>query len=478
MNSWLTITPCRATTPASNKSASAPRTHNHSPRQLCRSARLPFSTQAAASLWRSLAPAPALRAAVILAVFTLPVRGQSTVTLAWDPSTSPGIAGYRLYQGNASQTYTNVIAAGNSTTATVSNLVGGATYYFAATTYDTNGLESAFSNEVSYNVPLPTNIPPTITLTSPSAGATYTAPATISVAASTVANGHTCTQVQFYNGTTLLGSVSSAPYTLSWNNVSAGSYSLSAKLLYDSGSSVASAPVSVTVTASPPASGLTFAATSGTYTSPFVASNGTLSQSVQTGVTNGGRAAYSFSITNTGKYLVSAAVIAPSGAQNSFYVNIDAEPTDPLMIWDIPPCTTLTTQTVSWRGNGNGDPASSQYIPKVFPLSAGTHQLIIRGREANTTLGTITISRRPARLGITTTTGLTGNLSGLVQPPTTSIVLNLDGDQDQTYSILRSQDLKTWTVIGTVTLDDNGLGQFSDPIVATRPMCFYMIQEQ
>jgi hypothetical protein len=35
---------------------------------------------------------------------------------------------------------------------------------------------------------------------------------------------------------------------------------------------------------------------------------------------------------------------------------------------------------------------SAQYAPKVFNLAAGTHQLIIRGREGNCQLGTLTIA--------------------------------------------------------------------------------------
>jgi hypothetical protein len=58
--------------------------------------------------------------------------------------------------------------------------------------------------------------------------------------------------VQFSNGATLLGSVAAVPYSLSWNNVSAGSYSLTATAVYDSGSTVASAAQSVTVTALAP----------------------------------------------------------------------------------------------------------------------------------------------------------------------------------------------------------------------------------
>jgi hypothetical protein len=77
------------------------------------------------------------------------------------------------------------------------------------------------------------------------------APASISLAATVTANGHTITQVQFYNGATLIGQVTTAPYNLTWNNVSAGSYSLSASLVYDAGSTLASSPVSITVTGLP-----------------------------------------------------------------------------------------------------------------------------------------------------------------------------------------------------------------------------------
>ena len=60
------------------------------------------------------------------------------------------------------------------------------------------------------------------------------------------------------------------------------------------------------------------------------------------------------------------------------------------MIWDIPITSGLTEQTVSWRGNGTHK--VNQFAPKVFNLSAGTHQLIVRGREANCQLGQITIN--------------------------------------------------------------------------------------
>jgi hypothetical protein len=83
------------------------------------------------------------------------------VTLAWDQSLDPTVSGYNVYYGTASRSYTNVVPVGSSTSATVSNLAVGVTYYFAATTYTLAGLESDYSAEASYQVPQPNN-PPTL----------------------------------------------------------------------------------------------------------------------------------------------------------------------------------------------------------------------------------------------------------------------------------------------------------------------------
>jgi hypothetical protein len=78
--------------------------------------------------------------------------GQS-VTLTWIPNTDPDVAGYNVYYSVVSGTYTNMINAGNATNTTISGLVTGVTYYFAATTYDSFGRQSGYSAEASYVVP-------------------------------------------------------------------------------------------------------------------------------------------------------------------------------------------------------------------------------------------------------------------------------------------------------------------------------------
>lgn len=84
----------------------------------------------------------------------------ANVTLAWDASPSPGIAKYTVYYGPASGTYTNSVSTGGTNlTLIVSNLVRGASYFFAATASDTNTLESGYSNEVGYTPPVPPTAP-------------------------------------------------------------------------------------------------------------------------------------------------------------------------------------------------------------------------------------------------------------------------------------------------------------------------------
>ncbi len=79
-------------------------------------------------------------------------RGESYV-LFWNSSISPDVVGYNLYYGGATQTYTNKVAVGSVTNATISGLLSGADYFFAATAVDSVGLESDFSNEIYYQVP-------------------------------------------------------------------------------------------------------------------------------------------------------------------------------------------------------------------------------------------------------------------------------------------------------------------------------------
>jgi len=96
----------------------------------------------------------------------------------------------------------------------------------------------------------PVFLVPTVTLTNPANGASFTAPATINLTAALGPPDAPVEKMQFYNGTTLIGEALSAPYSFSWQNVPAGTYSLSAKGIWLGGKGhQTSLPVNVTVTA-------------------------------------------------------------------------------------------------------------------------------------------------------------------------------------------------------------------------------------
>lgn len=72
------------------------------------------------------------------------------ITLAWNYNSEPDVAGYKLYLGNSSQNYTQVIDVGMTDQYTIRDLIEGTVYFFAVTAYNQNGLESGFSNEIQY----------------------------------------------------------------------------------------------------------------------------------------------------------------------------------------------------------------------------------------------------------------------------------------------------------------------------------------
>jgi len=94
------------------------------------------------------------------------------------------------------------------------------------------------------------NTPPTVSLTSPAGGAAFTAPASIVVSASAGDSDGTIAQVDFFADGAPIGSATVSPYSITWSNVQAGSYALTAIATDDRGGTETSAPVQVTV--SPP----------------------------------------------------------------------------------------------------------------------------------------------------------------------------------------------------------------------------------
>ena len=96
--------------------------------------------------------ADGLQAGSTSANFTVVVPAGSVV-LAWNPDSDPTVTGYKINYGTASGSYTASVDVSTKTMGEVSGLLLGETYYFAATGYTSAGVQSGYSNEVTFTVP-------------------------------------------------------------------------------------------------------------------------------------------------------------------------------------------------------------------------------------------------------------------------------------------------------------------------------------
>jgi uncharacterized repeat protein (TIGR02543 family) len=211
---------------------------------------------------------------------TSPVSGSTytapaTIALAATASDPDGsVVSVRFYRGTTLLN-TDTTSPYEYTWANVST----GTYQLRAVAQDNWGATSTSTivtvTVVSSGVP---NQPPVVNLTSPVSGSTYTAPATVNLAATASDSDGSIASVRFYSGTTLLNTDTSSPYTYSWTGVGAGSYALRAVAQDNQGATSTSTVVTVTVlssgtpavwytltTAVNPANGGTVSPASGTY---------------------------------------------------------------------------------------------------------------------------------------------------------------------------------------------------------------------
>jgi beta-glucanase (GH16 family) len=109
-----------------------------------------------------------------------------------------------------------------------------------------NQQKETTSKPVTVFIAAPGNTPPQVSITSPTSSSNLLKPANVVIKANVTDDG-SIYKVEFYNGTTLLGTVSKAPYNYTWTAVDMGTYTITAKA-YDNGKlSTTSAAVTFTV---------------------------------------------------------------------------------------------------------------------------------------------------------------------------------------------------------------------------------------
>ena len=97
------------------------------------------------------------------------------------------------------------------------------------------------------------NAAPTVSISGPAGSSNFAAPATIAITVNASDPDGTIAQVDVYAGATFIGSATSAPFEITWNGAATGDYAITAYATDDLGATSTSAPVSISVTAFPPA---------------------------------------------------------------------------------------------------------------------------------------------------------------------------------------------------------------------------------
>lgn len=117
-------------------------------------------------------------------------------------------------------------------------------------------LKSYVSGKTSVGYPIcatanctPIGIAPTVSLTAPANNSTSTTLQTITLTANASDADGTVSKVDFYDGTTLIASDNTAPYSFTWSGATAGTHSITAIATDNTGQTTTSSVVTITVTA-------------------------------------------------------------------------------------------------------------------------------------------------------------------------------------------------------------------------------------
>ncbi len=185
----------------------------------------------------------------------VPSPGQGAINvknpvLKWTKGTiGRDATSYKVYLG----TSTNPALVSTVTTQsyTPSNLIAGTVYYWKVDMVTPSGTIAGKLWQFKTDGTAPANTAPTVSITAPANNATFTAPASITLNATATDAGGSVSNVQFYNGTTLLGTDDNSPYSYTWSNVTAGTYTITAKATDNLGAVTTSSAITVIVKALP-----------------------------------------------------------------------------------------------------------------------------------------------------------------------------------------------------------------------------------
>jgi predicted phage tail protein len=289
------------------------------------------------------------------------------------------------------------------------------------------------SAQVNISVAAP-NTPPTIVIISPANNAQFSSGQSVTITASATDSDGTVARVEFYDGSTLVGTRTASPYSISVSGLAAGSHSLAAKAVDNSGAITTSAAVNISLAApnTPPTIAITSPVNNAQFssgqsvaiTANAADSDGTVSRvefydgSTLVGTQTASPYSVSLSGLASGSHSLTARAVDNSGAvTTSAVVNISvAAPNTPPTVAIISPANnaqfssgqsvTITANAADSDGTVSrvefydgstlvGTQTTSPYSVSISGLASGSHSITAKGVDnsgAVTTSAVVNIS--------------------------------------------------------------------------------------
>ncbi len=213
------------------------------------------------------------------------------------------------------------------------------------------------------------NLPPTVALTAPTDGMTFTAPADIPISATASDPDGSIAKVEFFQGATKLGEALAAPYQLTWTTVPAGSYALTARATDNRGAMATSAVVTITVNPPTTTTALLTVARAGTGSGTVTSADG--------GITCGSTCAHTYNlndvVTLTATPAADSTFAGWSGAGCGDTVTMSSDRTCTATFTRV--ATGTATLTIARAGTGSGTVTSADGGIACGPTCAHTYPL-------------------------------------------------------------------------------------------------------
>ena len=354
-------------------------------------------------------------------LFAQQAYATAQATVAWNADTGQ-VAGYDVYYGSSSGKYTTTLNAGNTTSATLTNL-SAQTYYIAVTAYNSSNTQSGYSPELVVD---------SLTASAGSGG--------------TISPSGTFFQTQGASQTFTV--TPSAGYTTA--SVLVDGTSVGAVSSYTFSNIAANHTISATFTAG---------ATSYTIT-PSAGANGTISPSGAVTVNSGGSQTFSFTPA-TGYQVSSVVVDGTTVTTASSYTFSNVTGSHTISVTFAPTVNTYTI-TASAGANGTISPSGAVTVnsggSQTFSFSPATGYKVSNIVVDNATVTTassytfsnvtgshtISVTFAPITYTITASAGSNGTIS-----PSSAVTVNSGGSQTFSFTPATGYQVSSIAVDGT-----------------------------